>query len=85
MLRLSNIIVRKTFRARSRRNVQFQLPTRIIPYVIEMTDKTNITLDHVYSMCTTMMETEVATIAVQVVLVILSLGKYKPGERIKPK
>jgi len=39
----------------------------------------------VYSMCTTMMETEVATIAVQVVLVILSLGKYKPGERIKPK
>jgi len=50
-----------------------------------MTDKTNITLDHVYSMCTTMMETEVATIAVQVVLVILSLGKYKPGERIKPK
>jgi hypothetical protein len=77
MLRLSSLIVRKTFRARSHRNVQFQLPTRIIPYVIEMTDKTNITLDHVYSMCTTMMETEAATLAVQMVLVLIRFVKLK--------
>jgi len=79
IVRFSNVVVRRTFHVRSRK--KFQLPTRIIPYIIEMSDKNNITLDHVYSMCTTMMETEMATIGVQVVLVILSLGKYKPKSK----
>jgi hypothetical protein len=32
----------------------------------------------VYSMCTTMMETEAATLAVQMVLVLIRLAKLKP-------
>jgi len=76
IVRFSNVVARRTIHVRNRK--KFQLPTRVIPYVIEMSDKNNVTLDHVYSMCTTMMETEIVTVGVQVVLVILSLGKYKP-------
>ena len=79
IVRFSNVVVRKTVQVRNRK--KFQLPVRVIPYVIDFSDKHNFTLDHVYSMCTTMMETEVATIGVQVVLVILSLGKYKPKSK----
>ena len=46
-----------------------------------MSDKNNVNMDHVYSMCSTMLETEAVTVAVQVVLVILKLGKYKPKSK----
>lgn len=46
-----------------------------------MSDKNNLNIDHMYSMCTTIMETEAVTVAVQVVLVVLSLGKFKPKSK----
>lgn len=79
IVRFSTVIVRKTVHVRKRK--MFRLPAKVIPYVIELSDKNNCTLDHLYSMCTTIMETEMATIGVQVVLVILSLGKYKPKSK----
>jgi len=53
------------------------LVTRLVPYMIEFSDKHNLTLDHVRSMCTTMMETEAATVAVQMVLVLIRLAKRR--------
>lgn len=79
IVRYSNIVIRRTTQIRNRQ--KFQLPTKIIPYVIEMSDKNNLNIDHMYSMCTTIMETEAVTVAVQVVLVVLSLGKFKPKSK----
>lgn len=79
IVRFSNIVARRTIHVRSRK--KFQLPAKVIPYIIEMTDKNNLSIDHVYSMCTTIIETEAVTVAVQVVLVILSLGKFKPKSK----
>ena len=79
IVRFSTIVARRIIHVRSRK--KFQLPGKVIPYVIEMTDKNNLSIDHVYSMCTTILETEAVTVAVQVVLVILSLGKFKPKSK----
>lgn len=50
----------------------------MIPYIVELSDKNNLNVDHVYSMCTTILETEAATFAVQMVMVLLKFGKFKP-------
>ena len=68
-LRLVSFVVRRTLRLRPK------TITRVIPFMVELSD--NINIDHVYSMCTTMMETEAATLAVQMVLVIIRLGKLR--------
>jgi len=52
--------------------------TKVLPYIVELSDRNNLNVDHIYSMCTTMMETEVAAIAVQVVMVLIRMGKFKP-------
>ena len=71
-LRLIGFVVRRSLR------IKPKFVTKVLPYVVELSDRNNFTIDHVYSMCTTMMETEVAAIAVQVVLVLIRLGKLKP-------
>lgn len=70
IIRLTGFIFRRTLR------VKPKLITKVIPCIVELSD--NITPDHVYSMCTTMMETEVATLALHMVLVIVRLGRLKP-------
>jgi len=69
-IRLVTFVVRRSIRLRPRKL------TRVIPLLVELSD--NINIDHVYSMCTTMMETEAATLAVQMVLVLIRLGKLRP-------
>lgn len=71
-LRLISFVVRRSLRLKPK------FVTRVLPYIVELSDRNNFNMDHVYSMCTTMMETEVATIAVQVVLVLIRLGKLRP-------
>ena len=67
--RLVSFVVRRSLRLRPK------TITRVIPFMVELSD--NINIDHVYSMCTTMMETEAATLAVQMVLVLVRLGKLR--------
>ena len=69
-IKLVSFVVRRSIRLRPRKL------TRVIPLLVEFSD--NINVDHVYSMCTTMMETEAATLAVQMVLVLIRLGKLRP-------
>jgi len=69
-IRLVTFVVRRSIRLRPGKL------TRVIPLLVELSD--NINIDHVYSMCTTMMETEAATLAVQMVLVLIRLGKLRP-------
>jgi hypothetical protein len=77
IIRLSQFIIRKVIQKKS------SLPTRAIPLLIELSDNNNISVEHVYSMCTTAVETQVATIAIQVVMVIFRIGKYRPKSRGK--
>jgi hypothetical protein len=67
-----SFVVRKTLRVKPRTT------TKVIPYIVELSDKNNLNVDHVYSMCTTILETEAATFAVQMVMVLLKFGKFKP-------
>ena len=69
-LRLVSFVVRRTIRFRPRKL------TGVIPLLVELSN--NVNIDHVYSMCTTMMETETATLAVQMVLVLIRFAKLKP-------
>lgn len=69
-IKLVSFVVRRSIRLRP------QKLTRVIPLLVEFSD--NINVDHVYSMCTTMMETEAITLAVQMVLVLIRLNKLKP-------
>jgi len=69
-IKLVSFVVRRSIRLRPRKL------TRVIPLLVEFSD--NINVDHVYSMCTTMMETEAATLAVQMVLVLIRLSKLRP-------
>ena len=69
-LRLVTFVVRRSIRLRPKKL------NRVIPLLVELSD--NVNIDHVQSMCTTMMETEVATLAVQMVLVLIRLGKLRP-------
>ena len=69
-LRLVSFVVRRSVRLRPKKI------TKVVPLLVELSNNANI--DHVYSMCTTMMETEAATLAVQMVLVLIRLAKLKP-------
>lgn len=68
-LRLVSFVIRRSVRLKSK-NV-----TKVVPLLVELSN--NVNIDHVYSMCTTMMETEAATLAVQMVLVLIRLAKRR--------
>lgn len=71
-VRLLSIVLRKVVRAKP------PIQTRIVPYLVEFSDKHTLTLDHVRTVCSTLLETEVATVAVHVVWVLIRLVKLKP-------
>lgn len=71
-VRLLSIVLRKVVRGKP------PVQTRIVPFIIEFSDRHNLTMDHVRTVCSTLAETEAATIAVQIVLAFLTLGKYRP-------
>lgn len=50
--------------------------TRSVPFVLELSKGIN--LEHIQSMCTTMMEIETMTLTVQMVAVLIRVSKIKP-------
>lgn len=70
-VRLLSIVLRKVVRGKP------PVQARIVPYLIEFSDRHNLTMDHVRTVCSTLAETEVATVALQVVLVLIRLVKRK--------
>lgn len=69
-IKLIRFVLRKSLRLKP------NALTRSVPLIIELSKGIN--LEHIYSMCTTMMETEATTLAVQMVLVIIRMKKLKP-------
>jgi hypothetical protein len=78
VVRLSKLIIQRVTRKK-----KISMSSKVIPFLVELSDKNNISMEHIHSMCTLIMETEAATMAMQMVLVFCSLGKYRPKSKGK--
>lgn len=69
-IKLVRFVVRRTLKRKP------NAITRSVPFIIELSKGIN--FEHIQSMCTTMMEIETATLAVQMVAVLIRMSKIKP-------
>lgn len=71
IIRISSIVLRKVSRKKP------SISTKIIPYMLEISEKHDVSMEHISNMCMNFMEIEAATVAVQVVLVLINLAKRR--------
>ena len=70
-IKLLHFVFRRTVRTRAPNAVK-----NFIPLAVELSQRGNLTPEHIQSMCSTMLQTEAATIAVQIVVIIIRMQKF---------